>query len=404
MEKILSITAQKPHSTGSGTYLTEVVEALGRMEYEQAVIAGIYPSDEVLFSDNVKFYPVYFEEDFPIYGMSDVMPYPSSLYSTMGEADLERYTEMFTKVVTKAVEEFNPDIIFCHHLFLLAAIVKRLYPDKVVYGLCHGSDLRQIRTSNNLRPFIKEWIPKLDRIYSLHKEQACTISDIYGIDVNQIRIAGSGYNNCIFNANGRTSRAKSAPFRLLFAGKLSKAKGVMELLKACDELATDKDTPDFSLTLAGGCTDDDVRIAVENYQSKDYSNTACKGIDYIGMLSQKELAGIMRESDVFVLPSYFEGLGLVLIEAMACGLVPISTDLPGVQEWMNGAIKDNNVIYVPQPDMETDDKPYDYALPGYVADLKKCILQACNAVKEEAPPPDTSDVSWDGVAQNIFER
>ncbi|NLA69832.1 MAG: glycosyl transferase family 1, partial [Clostridiales bacterium] len=78
MEKILSITAQKPHSTGSGTYLTEVVEALGRMEYEQAVIAGIYPSDEVLFSDNVKFYPVYFEEDFPIYGMSDVMPYPSS--------------------------------------------------------------------------------------------------------------------------------------------------------------------------------------------------------------------------------------------------------------------------------------------------------------------------------------
>lgn len=404
MEKILSITAQKPHSTGSGTYLTEVVEALDRMEYKQAVIAGIYPSDEVLFPDRVKFYPVYFDEDFPIYGMSDVMPYPSSLYSTMGETDLERYNEMFTNVVTKAVEEFEPDIILCHHLFLLAAIIKRLYPERVVYGLCHGSDLRQIRTSNNLRPFIKEWIPKLDRIYSLHKKQAYTISDIYGIDVDQIQIAGSGYNNSIFNAIGRSPRAKGEPFRLLFAGKLSKEKGVMELLKACDELAVDKATPAFTLTLAGGCTDDNVRIAVENYQSKDYSNTACKGINYIGMLSQNDLAGVMRESDIFVLPSYFEGLGLVLIEAMASGLVPISTDLPGVQEWMNGAIKDNNVIYVPQPDMETDDKPYDYALPGYVAELKKCILQACNAVEKELPPPDTSDVSWDGVAQNIFER
>ena len=38
--KILSITAQKPHSTGSGVYLTELVNAFDRLGHSQAVIAG----------------------------------------------------------------------------------------------------------------------------------------------------------------------------------------------------------------------------------------------------------------------------------------------------------------------------------------------------------------------------
>ena len=39
--KILSITAQKPHSTGSGVYLTELVNAFDRLGHSQAVSAGI---------------------------------------------------------------------------------------------------------------------------------------------------------------------------------------------------------------------------------------------------------------------------------------------------------------------------------------------------------------------------
>lgn len=41
--KILSITAQKPHSTGSGVYLTELVQAFHRKGCRQAVLAGICP-------------------------------------------------------------------------------------------------------------------------------------------------------------------------------------------------------------------------------------------------------------------------------------------------------------------------------------------------------------------------
>ena len=43
--RILSITAQKPGSTGSGIYLTELVREYARQEHAQAVVAGIYRDD-----------------------------------------------------------------------------------------------------------------------------------------------------------------------------------------------------------------------------------------------------------------------------------------------------------------------------------------------------------------------
>lgn len=59
--KILSITAQKPHSTGSGVYLTELVNAFDRLGHSQAVIAGICKEDTVHFPDRVSFFPVYYQ-------------------------------------------------------------------------------------------------------------------------------------------------------------------------------------------------------------------------------------------------------------------------------------------------------------------------------------------------------
>ena len=51
--RILSITAQKPHSTGSGTYMTELVRSWARAGHSQAVVCGIYPDDTVDFPEGV---------------------------------------------------------------------------------------------------------------------------------------------------------------------------------------------------------------------------------------------------------------------------------------------------------------------------------------------------------------
>lgn len=397
--KILCISAQKPHSTGSGTYLTEMVNSMDRLGHEQAVIAGVYKEDVVSFPEGVSFYPVYFSEDFPIYGMSDVMPYPSSLYSSMSDEDTARFTGMFEEQLQKVVESFDPDIIYCHHLFLLTAIVKELFPERVVFGQCHGSDLRQFKTCKFMQDRIRKGIQSLNKIFALHGEQKEEIISLYQVPADKVEVLGSGYNTRLFNTDSRKKRSASDSISIIYAGKLSKPKGVPELFEAIKLLSDDESMPKFKLLLAGGCQDDEVRAKLDSLIS-EYGNGKgrCESVSYLGLLKQTKLAEEFKTADVFVLPSYFEGLGLVLIEAMASGLVPVATRLPGIKEWIDASIDGSNAIFVKQPDMETIDKPFDYALPEFTQNLANAINEASALCIRGFDQPDTSRIGWDSIA------
>ena len=156
--KILSITAQKPHSTGSGVYLTELVQAFHRKGCRQAVLAGVCRDDSVCFPDSVSFYPVYYQSEqlpFPICGMSDEMPYKSTRYQDLTPEMTEQFFTAFRASLNRALAEFQPDVILCHHLYLLTALARKTtlasgsgeFSDirPKVAGICHGSDLRQFK-------------------------------------------------------------------------------------------------------------------------------------------------------------------------------------------------------------------------------------------------------------------
>lgn len=96
--RILSITAQKPHSTGSGVYLTGLVKGFAALGHEQAVVAGVYEEDEMHFPEGTRVYPVYYKTEslpFPIAGMSDEMPYESTIYSRMTEDMVDAFKGYF---------------------------------------------------------------------------------------------------------------------------------------------------------------------------------------------------------------------------------------------------------------------------------------------------------------------
>ena len=102
--KILSVTAQKPDSTGSGIYLTELVRGFKKRE-SPVVIAGVTKADQVCLPEGVSFYPVYFESEqlpYPITGMSDEMPYPSTRYSDLTEEMTEMFRNAFGEVLKKS--------------------------------------------------------------------------------------------------------------------------------------------------------------------------------------------------------------------------------------------------------------------------------------------------------------
>lgn len=404
---ILSITTQKPHSTGSGTYMTELIRAYDAMGHNQSVVFGVTKDDDYNFPDSVNSYPVYYSSEdltFPVLGMSDVMPYQSTLYKDLNKEMISQLERAFMKVIGKAIEDNKPDIIICHHLFLLTSMVVKNFPDFMVVGICHGSDLRQNIQCENIAYEVKDNIASLHHIFALHDKQKDTIAELFNISKDKISVVGSGYNSSLFNTRGRKARRLEDPVRIIYAGKMSSSKGVPELISSVTELLNSerisRSVPQIKLALAGGCNEEGVQNMLKNLPH---------GITWLGQISQAELANQFRASDIFILPSYFEGLGLVVIEAVACGAIAICTDIPGIKEWICKNAPEADVRYIPMPELKSVDMPTDKARIKFKNDISKELSNAINFVVENSDKSvlndaDLSSISWDGVAKKIIEN
>jgi len=113
---------------------------------------------------------------------------------------------------------------------------------------------------------------------------------------------------------------------IIFVGGLDKAhyfKGVENLIQALLILPS----KNWTLKIVG---DGDLKTKYENLSKK--LKLADK-IKFTGKLTDKDLVRAIQYSDLLVLPSINsnEAFGLVLIEAMACGVPVIASDLPGVR-------------------------------------------------------------------------
>ena len=275
--------------------------------------------------------------------------------------------------------------------------MRKHFPDRHIIGISHGTDLRQMVNCDDLRGLVRPYIEKLDMALALHEEQRAQIMELFGFDESKVVVIGSGYNDDLFNTKGRVERKPDDPVRICYAGKISRPKGVPEMLKALAMLAEDSEVPAFELTMAGGCQDDALKDSLD--ELPDY-------VTWLGQIPQPALAELLRRTDIFVLPSYFEGLPLVLIEAMASGAVPVSTDLPGVRSWIDANVGNPNVIYADMPEMKSIDEPTDAGRDAFTTDFSAVLKDALLGFESGALPgvlPDTSAITWDGVAARILK-
>lgn len=391
--RILSISAQKPHSTGSGVYLTSLINGFAKLGAKQAVCAGVYKDDVVNLPEWVDFYPVYFntqELPFAIPGMSDEMPYESTVYGQMTDEVVAQFRAGTIEKIKQAVEGFRPDVILCHHLYLLTAWVREEFPDYKVVGICHNTDLRQMTKIPLEREYIRGQIQKLERVFALHEEMKERICKTYDYPKEQICVVGAGYNNEIFYREAKSREDDT--IRLIFAGKLAEKKGVMSLLRSLEYLPYRKDQ--VVLQLAGGYGNQKEYDEICNL-IKD----AKYPVELLGRLSQEELAEAFRENDVFVLSSFYEGLPLVVIEAMACGLQVVCTDIPGVQPWLDQNIEEHGVEFVDLPMIQNADEVVPESLPEFE---RKLAIGIQHIVEQKNREVQVEHLSWDGISKIIY--
>jgi colanic acid/amylovoran biosynthesis glycosyltransferase len=124
---------------------------------------------------------------------------------------------------------------------------------------------------------------------------------------------------------------------LVCVGRLCPAKGQHILIESCAALG--RKGVDFKLVLVGDGPDRKsleklvIKLGIEQF------------VTFTGALGQKEVQDRYREADIFVLPSFAEGVPVVLMEAMAMGLPVISTRITGIPELIDNEV--NGLLATP---------------------------------------------------------
>jgi len=112
--------------------------------------------------------------------------------------------------------------------------------------------------------------------------------------------------------------------KLMFVGRLAAVKGVPVLLEALAEARRTR--PELTLTLVGDGPDRAALIA--QAQALDLAGA----VTFTGYKSQSEVAELLACHDALVLPSFAEGVPVVLMEAMAARMPAVATAVGGVSE------------------------------------------------------------------------
>ena len=362
--KILHLLSQRPDSTGSGIYLQSMMREAAKRGHDNIMIAGIQSDQEAelhgVAEDQCRF--VRFnggDIPFPIPGMTDIMPYPSTRFMDLAPVEIETYESVFTRVIRDTVRRFGPDIIHSHHLWLVSSLARRLCPEIPIVTSCHGTDLRQFQNCPHLREKVLDGCSRLDAALALSTPQKEDIKRLYGLPHEKVIVTAAGYNDQLFT---RGRKPAPPPVQLVYAGKLWNAKGLPWLLKALGTLGD----PEWRLHLVGGGSGE------EKDQCLRLARELGDRVVIHGQVPQARLAELFRQAHIFVLPSLFEGLPLVVLEALASGCRVVATDLPGVLEVAAGVSADF-IRLVQTPRLRNMDQPYPEDLPAFERHLARAI-------------------------------
>nr|WP_290907306.1 glycosyltransferase [Anoxybacillus sp.] len=231
----------------------------------------------------------------------------------------------------------RPDIIHIHMSYkgsfyrksLFVLLAKILKVPTIIH--VHGSSFKDFYKSLSTiqRNYVKYILNKADKLIVLSKEWENYFSEIVKkekiqILYNGVKISGSS-----------PSRMNDIPI-CLFLGRLGKRKGTYDLIEAI-RIIKDKGLK-AKFLLAGDGEIENIQQCIKDYNLGDYVET-------LGWISGEQKLSLLQKADLFVLPSYNEGLPMAILEAMDFGLPVISTPVGGIPE----VIKNEENGFLVQP-------------------------------------------------------
>lgn len=226
----------------------------------------------------------------------------------------------------------TPDLVHGHWLFPIAFGAVTLASDWGVPSVvsARGSDVhRYPRENRGFARFARIVLRRADRVVAVSRSLSRQIVDLADepVPVSVVRNGVDLHLFCPASETGRARRTLGLPeagVGIVSVARLTEEKGVGELFEAFLQLAQRRE--DVWLALVG---DGPLRAPLRSAAGeKGFADR----VFLPGRVAPDEVPGWMQACDVFALPSHAEGLPNVVLEAMACGLPVVATEVGGIPE------------------------------------------------------------------------
>ena len=380
--KILMINHFPLAGSGSGTYTKNLAVQLAAKGHEVTIVL---PENTTDYEEipGIRLHPVFFEpeEGVPAVRPQNALPFnfpcftshprSTATFESLSPGQMEQYIRAFSEAIRQEVETNRPDVIHGQHVWILSSLAAGLGVPLVLTA--HGTDLIGYDNWPYLRSYAHTAMAECKAVIAISANNAALVEERFPDYKDKIVRMRNGYDPAIFYTADLSREEVLGPYGVeppfyegkrivLFAGKLARVKGVDVLLEAVKryEAAEPK-----TVTLIVG--DGDERANLEA-QAKALD---LKSVRFLGNVLQPALCRLYNAADVSVAPSRSEGFGLVAVEAMACGIPVVASDvggLPGIVNETNGAL-----AAVEDPDSLAD------AILGVLRREETCDLPAWRA-------------------------
>ncbi len=216
---------------------------------------------------------------------------------------------------------------------------------KILYGVPH------VATAHSLEPRrpwkaeqlgggyrLSSWVERTsyenaDAVIAVSAGMRTDVLDCYpALDPARVHVVHNGIDTAFYHPDPKRDAVRAAgvdPDRpsVVFVGRTTRQKGLGHLIAAAHHI--DRDA---QIVLCAGAPDTP-EIAAETEQAVTELTAARPGVIWVrGMLPTADIRQLLSAATVFVCPSVYEPLGIVNLEAMACGTAVVASDVGGIPE------------------------------------------------------------------------
>jgi glycosyltransferase involved in cell wall biosynthesis len=217
------------------------------------------------------------------------------------------------------------------------AIIGKLSKKKIIFAPRSGWLLNDLNSKR--RNFICKVFEKSDYIICQGENWKETFKSNFSHIPNKKFIVIKNWIDIASYPTSRTNNTRK--INVLFLAWVKKEKGIFDLISVAERLY--REFPNLIFNIAGSGSDiEQARSYVTQLGLNDF-------FVFHGWVLEANKYKLLQESDIFVLPSYFEGMPNALIEAMACGLPSIAYSVGGINDIITDAY---NGFIVPVADLD----------------------------------------------------